>query len=226
MPSRQRAPSLLRGLAKLAAVVVAAGGGGVAAGVGLSELKGGDGDLATSGETGPQATVPGSSTTGAAPVTTSTTTATTTTSTTGGEGSLARVRVQILGAVLHPAATPSGRRRQRARIIVRARTQNSGTQPVTLARPALLVGDASFRSGPAAGTSRTQAGELAAGESEAVTLRFELAGEATAQVTAQKRARLVVAGRSRPMPVEIGAPLRPRQQTTTGPTTTQTTTAP
>lgn len=206
---------LLRSLAKLAAVAALAGGGGVLLGVALSELTS-DTVPATSDEPSPQTTVRGSTTSATPSIATRTTTS-------GDQSARARARVQILGAVLHPAATPSGRRRQRARLIVRIRAENRGTQPVTVAPPALLAGDTRIQTDPSAATPRTRLGELAADETRTVTLRFELEGAITAKITAERRAQIVVAGRSRPIPVEIGAPLRPRQ-TTTLPTTTPTVT--
>jgi len=210
MPTRERTRFLLRGLAKVAAAIVVAGVAGVGLGVGIAELTGDD-DSATSYETSKQTPDRGSITLPAPPAATTTVT----------RASPTPVRAQVLGAALHPAATPSGKQRQRARLIVRLRAQNRGTQPVSVAHLVLLVGDARVLSGP-----RSQIGELAAAEAKAVTVRFELAGAVTAKITADRRARIIVAGRSRPMRVRIGAPVRLRQTTTASRTTTQTTTVP
>ena len=49
-------------------------------------------------------------------------------------------------------------------------------------------------------------GSCAAGEMQTVTLRFALAGEATAKVVRDRRARIFVSGRSVPMRVKVRAP--------------------
>jgi hypothetical protein len=113
-----------------------------------------------------------------------------------------------LGAVLRPAGTPSGRRRQRARLVMRVRARNGGATPVTLGAPILRVGSVRIRLDRAGNPRGRRLGTLAAGEAKSVTLRYELSGNATPKVTRDRRARLVVGARSVPLRVRVGAPIR------------------
>lgn len=196
MPRRERARLLLRGLAKLLAVVLVAGAVGALLGVGLSELSGDD-EAPSATTTPPQtksvptATTPGSSSQPAATAT-----------------PLAKVRVRILGVVLHAASTPSGIQRQRARVAVRVRAENTGTTAVTLARPTLTAAGISIKTDPRADAPGTNFGPLAAGETQTVTLRFETAGAQTAALMSEHRGQLRIAGRTLPpLFVTVGAPL-------------------
>lgn len=171
---------LLRGLAKLVAVVVVAGGAGIVLGIGFAALAGDD-DLPTPvDETATRADDP-----------------------TG------PVRVRVIDAVLRPAGSRAGRERQHARLSVEIRVANDGERPETLARPALLVGDKRVETDPGADGPDTSLESLEAGESAAVTLRFEVAGAVTTQLTTQRRARIVVAGRTLPVPFEVGEAVEP-----------------
>lgn len=144
-------------------------------------------------------------------------------STTAGEGAQAQVRLRVVGAVLHPAATPSGRQRKRARLILRLQAHNPGQRALDAGGPALTVGDARIDVDRAAATAGARFGQLAPGESKAITVRFELAGAVTAQVTQERRARVVVADQSLPVQVKIGDPVRPPQATAGQPAATATT---
>jgi hypothetical protein len=193
---------LLRGLAKLVAVVVVAAGVGIALGVAFAKLSD-DGDPPTSaGDTG--TTVDGS-TAGVARSTTPDRSPQP-----DARDPLGQVRVRVLDdAVLRLAGTPSGRQRQRARLTVRIRAANDGERRVALARPTLLVGDARLQTDPSADGPDTRLGSLEAGETAVVTLRFEVAGTVTTQLTIQRRARILVADRTLPVSVEVGDAVDP-----------------
>jgi len=213
-------------LAKLLAVVVAAGAIGVLLGIGLAALTGDD-DVPP-----PAALGTGATTAATTPPTTPATssvpavTATGTTPRATPPSALAKVRVRVLGTVLRAASTPSGQRRQRARVAVRVRAENTGTTAVTLARPTLTAAGASVKTDPAADAPGTHFGPFAAGETQAVTLRFETASRLTAQLTSERKGQLRIAGRTVPVFVTVGSPLRSSAQGDAGAaTTTPTTTA-
>jgi hypothetical protein len=210
MPRGERLKLFLRGLIKFLALVVVAGGIGVALGMGLSKLAE-DAEPAGTTETvtGAAAAPPAPAGPPPAPATTATTTSTTTsttatTATTPSEPPPTPpppIRVSVLDARLFTDATPSGRREQRARVTVRVRTENRGSERVTLAGPRLRVG--SVRVAVDAGGA--QLGALAAGASQTVTLRFALSGEATPKLVRDRRARILIAGQSLPMRVRVRA---------------------
>jgi len=206
-PRQHRARGFLRGLIRFAALIAVAGGTGVALGTGLSQLA--DDDAATPG-------VSDERTSGSTVLTgTATSVATNpsppppapTTTTAGGQ--LGQVNVRVLGAILHPAATADGQRRRRARLTMRVRAVNESGGAVTVTAPVLAVGSVRVRTDPAADTDATRLGELAAGETKAVTLRFELQGEATEKVTVDRRARVAIAGRVLAFRLRVGAPVEP-----------------
>lgn len=118
-------------------------------------------------------------------------------------GALAQVRVTVLDGRLHTDATPSGRREQRARMTVRLRVENAGGQTVTINPPTLRVGNVRVPSHPDDDAPGAQLDPLAAGQSQTVTLRFPLGGEATPKVVRDRRARILIAGRSLPMRVKV-----------------------
>ena len=182
MPRGERARLWLRGLLKLAGVVLAAAAGGMALGAGISQLTGDDDARSDRTEA-------------------STETAETTT------GSREQVRVTVGSAVLHPARTPSGRRRNRARLGVRVTVVNRGAQRVVLPRPSLLAARQRIPTNAAADAPGTRLGAVGGGETVKATLQFETAGAVTEQLTTQKRARVLVAGRSWPVTVTIGPPV-------------------
>lgn len=120
-----------------------------------------------------------------------------------------QVRVRVLDAALRPAGTRSGRQRQRARLTVRIRAANGGERRVALARPALLVGEARVQTDPSADGPGTRLGSLEAGETAVVSLRFEVAGTVTTQLTTQRRAQILVAGRTLPVSIKVGNAVDP-----------------
>lgn len=171
---------------------------GVALGVGLSKLSGDD-DV--SGQIGLASTnTTRGSQTGSA-------TRTSTTAASGAddnEDALKKVRVSVRSAVLNTASTPSGMRRNRARLSVRVKIQNRSRERVTLARPTLLAAGERLKTDPGADSPDTRVEELDASRSATVTLIFETAGDVTEELTTQKTARIVVAGRSRSVSIELG----------------------
>jgi len=138
---------------------------------------------------------------------TATTPATTPATTTAAAGGLGQVQVRVLGAILRPAGTPEGQQRRRARLTMRVQAVNEADEAVTIGRPVLGVGKVRINTDAAAETADEQLGELAAGTTKAVTLRFELAGEATEKITIDRRARINIAGRSLPFRVKVGSPV-------------------
>jgi len=181
MARRQRAPSFLSGLLKLVALVAVAGAAGAAIGAGLPQLSGDDA----------QRSAPASiTTTGPAPPPS------------------AQLELRVLAAILRPAGTPSGRRRQRARLVVRLRAQNRGRTSVGLNDPILRVGSVRVGLDPATGRSGSLA-TIAAGEARSFTLRYELSGDATPKATRDRRARLDVGAQSVAVRLTVGAAVQP-----------------
>ena len=228
MPPREKRRLLLRSFGKLVALVIVAGVAGTVLGVGLSKLLGDDELPAPARTSDPAGTATATTAPAAAPATTTlaTTAAATGAVPTGtapqraGKDPLDQVDARVVAAILRPAGTPSGQRRRRARLIVRLRAVNGAGESVTVARPVLVVGGARIEADRRAATAQTRLGKLAAGETKSITLRFELAGDATTTVTARRRARLLIADRAHPFRVTIGSPLRPSATAATPPTTT------
>lgn len=172
---------MLGGLAQLALVAIIAVGIGAVVGLGLSRLSGDSARVAP-------ALKPSRTPTRTAPP------------------SPRSVDVQVLDAVLHPASSASGEQRRRARLSVRIRAENQARSAVTPARPVLIVGEVRTRTDSSADSPGTSIGTLEAGEIVTVTLRFEVAGDVTTQLTDARRARIRVAGRSRNITVKLGEP--------------------
>ena len=124
-------------------------------------------------------------------------------------GAFAEVQVRVLGAILRPAGTPAGRQRRRARLTMRVQATNEAEQTVTIGRPVVAIGKVRVGTDTAADTADAQLGAIAPGTTKAATLRFELAGDATEKATIDRRARLIVAGRSLPFRLTVGSPVRP-----------------
>ncbi len=220
MPRGERAKVFLGGLVRLVALVIVAGGIGVALGMGLSALSadeepattgGGAGatvdtefDAAetTTGSTRPAARVPAETMTATVPAIPAVTATTTTPSTPSGR--FAQVRVSVLDSRLFTDSTPSGREEQRSRVTVRIRAENRGFDRVTLDAPTLRVGSVRIPVDP----DGDGFAPLGPGTDMTVTLRFALAGEATPKVVRDRRARILVAGRSLPVRVKVQAPTR------------------
>ena len=186
--------NLLRGLGKLVAVGALAGGGGLALGLGISHLSGN-----TVASTPPPARIASTTTQPAAPAAASP----------APQAAPDQVSVRVVSAVLHPAATAFGLQRQRGRLIVQIVARNQGTQRVTPTRPALLAAGVATRTDAHADAPGTRLAPIAAGASEKVALQFEVAGAVTAQLTGQRSARILVAGRLVPISVVVGPPVAP-----------------
>lgn len=110
--------------------------------------------------------------------------------------------------MLHPPRSPAGRARKRARLGVRVTVVNRGRQRVVLPRPSLLAAGQRVPTNAAADTRATRLRAIGAGKTATVTLQFETAGAVTEELTTQKRARVVVAGRSFPVTLTVGTPVR------------------
>ena len=185
-----RGALVARWLMMCAVVIAVSGGAGALIGVGLSKLTGDDkgagATVASTGESGADASTTAGAPAAPAPVS---------------------LRVIVRDAVLHPASTPAGMRRKRARLTVRITAQNRGETMVTPARPVLLAAGTRTPTDPQADGPGTKLGALAPGKSASVTLRFETAGTVTAQLNAQRHARVVVGGRSVGLRVALGNPV-------------------
>jgi hypothetical protein len=206
MPRRDRIRLLLLGLAKLAAVVLVAGSVGVGIGVVLAALTDED-DSAGEVSTDAPAAAQRSSPRVARRIPT-----TSTTSSASAAPGRPQVGLTVSSAVLHPAATPSGILRRRARLGVHIKVQNRGAETVVLPRPSLLAARQRIPTNPRADRPGTALGPLDAGMTADVTLQFETAGAVTDQLTTQKTAHILVAGRTWPITVEVGRPAQPAEQ--------------
>ncbi len=176
---------VLRGLLKFLAVVLAAGAVGAGLGVALAELTGND-----------DSTPPAAQITSAAPTATATTPARTTTATQARTGSLTP-RVRVLSAMLYPAATPRGRARQRARVVVRVRVTSRSDETIRAQTPVLLVGPHRVRPDPgAADAAGALLRPLPPGESATGELHFDTTGSATRRLRDQRRAGLRIVERT------------------------------
>jgi len=237
MAPRERFGLLLVRAAKFVAIVAVAGGIGVALGFGLTKVADDDDatqiggatqartTATTAGSPGQGATTPTRTaapapppaTTQPAPAATTTAPTSTSTSTTGApsSGPLANVEVRVLGAVLRPAGTPSGVQRRRSRITMRVRAENRGAQAVEIDLPVLHVGSVRIRPDSNVLTPADRFGSVAARAAKAVTLRFELVGDATDKATRDRRARVEIAGRSQPLRIKIGPPVVPTSSAAT-----------
>ena len=193
----------LRGLLKLAVVILAAGAAGTVLGIAISKLTGDDGPPSVATPPQTDAATP----TQTADATTSAPAPASTTPPSSDQGPLEQIRVTVGPAVLHPARTPSGRARKRARLAVRVTVANRGTTRVVLTRPSLLAARQRIPTNAAADAPATRLGPIAAGQTVKVTLKFETAGAVTQQLTTQKRARVLIAGRSSPVTVTVRTPV-------------------
>jgi len=210
--------TLLRGLAKLVGAVVAAGLVGLALGTALAELTGDTGSPAgvTDGPPAAAALVTNTSTTTVPP-------AREEPASTQTEKPPNAVRVRIVSAILHPAASPGGKRRQRARLSVHVRVTNRGKRRIVPSRPVLISGGVRVRTDPSQDSAATHLRALAPGATGDVTMRFETAGAVTRRLRQQLRARMTVAGRNVTATVKvggaIGARAAPRKRRSSGTTT-------
>lgn len=200
MPRRERAALLLRALLKGPALVALAAGVGLILGVVLAQLFA-DSDRAEGIVSGPT-TAEHSSTTPARRVSRSAA------PTPGTQDPLARIRVRVISAVLHPGTTPSGIRRRRGRLAVHVAVRNSGARRVVANRPSLLAARQRVPTNPRADGPDTHFDSIEAGETVDVTLRFETAGNVTEQLRTQKQARVLIGEKSWPFTVKVGNPVR------------------
>lgn len=120
------------------------------------------------------------------------------------------VSVRMVSAILHPAETARGRRRQRARLSVHAVVMNGRDSAVVLGRPQLLSGRTKLgvdmhADAPAGALLR----RLPAGATADGVLRFETAGPVTRQLTSERRVALRIAGRTVRATVKLGTPAKP-----------------
>ncbi len=172
--------------ARLLVVSVLACAVGIAAGLGASILRGADSSSADD-----RASV------AATPSRTSTAPAS------------AAIRVRLLGAVLHPAASPDAIARKRARVSVRAQLTNTSARAMTIAPPRLMSGrHGKLVDRHAAAAAGALLEPIAPRASAEGVLRFEIAGELTRRVTSMRRAALRIGGRTLWVPVVVGAPAR------------------
>lgn len=173
--------------------MIAAGAVGAGVGFGLSALSGNSAGPAPAATTASRSTAtrPATST---QPRTT-TTTSTTAQTVTPVQGA-ATPRVQVLSAVLFPAATARGRARQRARVSVRVRVTNPDSTSITPPNPLLLNGTDRVGTDPRADSVAGALLKPIAGSASATgELRFEIAGAITQRLTQRPRARLAIVNR-------------------------------
>jgi len=172
-----RSAILLRGAAKLVAVLVAAGAAGILLGLAMAELTGDDAAPT------PSAAVPTSST----PRATTATAATTAPATTE------KVRIAVRSATARP---PANGAEQGSRLTVRASIENAGGRAIRTKQPELLVDDLRVAAAP---ESRGTGGELPApsladGATAAGTLRFDVPLSSPSELTTA-RVRVRLAGK-------------------------------
>jgi hypothetical protein len=221
MPRRVRLRLLLRGLAKLIAVIALAGAAGVGLGIGLSELTGdseqdtstagsnSSAEPSTTGETAARRTAP--KTTAGSVEHARTTTTHTATPKRQRRPSAARVRV--VSVVFHRESAPSARRRRRAVLAIHVRVVNRGRRAIANVAPVLVVG-ARRRVEPSAQDSTGSLLRLLRpGSTADGTLRFKTAGGLTDRLASRRRAQLRIAGKPVTLKVLIGRPVRSAQRT-------------
>jgi len=182
MPHKVRLRLLLRGLAKLIAVIALAGAAGVGLGIGLSELTG-DSQRDTS--------------TGA-----------THTATNKRQPSTSVVRVQVVSVVLHRESAPSARRRRRAVLAVHVRVVNRGKRTIANLAPVLVAGVRGRAEPSAKDSTGSLLRALRPGSTADGTLRFKTAGALTDRLTSTRRAQLRTTGKTITLTVLIGSPAR------------------
>lgn len=115
----------------------------------------------------------------------------------------AGVDVHVISAILHPSASSAGRNRHAARVSVHVRLVNRGSRPVSTT-PALISGGAMLP------YDRRQfaLGPLRPGVAVDATLRFEPRSTFTQGLLTERDARLQIAGRTIPLTLKIGSPVR------------------
>ena len=175
--------TLLRGLAKFAAVVVVAGLVGAGLGIALAKLSGNDGGAT-------QALPAPVTATTAAPATT---TAATTTAPAAAGSDDQPPRVEVLSALLGRTSDSSGR----ALVAARVRVTNRGQRPLAIEAPALLSGEDEVALNESAdGSPNPLITSVEPGASVSGTVRFTLSPEITQRLNANPGARLRIANRT------------------------------
>lgn len=146
-------------------------------------------------------------TTAGTPSRTSTTPPSTTTTTRTPSKRAAGIRLQVFSAVVHPAGTPSGRRRSRARLSVHVRVTNRRTIALNALKPAVISGRLRIAGAPRVGSGRTLLVPIAIGARGQGRIRFETAGPVTRGMLSTHRVRIRVAGVAMTVPLTIGRPV-------------------
>jgi hypothetical protein len=176
---------------------------GVGLGVALSKLSGDDEPSAPAAP--PSTATTRSTTTARPPAGTTTTPSTTSTPRPAARAGDDAIEVTVGSAVLHLASTPSGQRRNRARLGVRVTVRNRSTETaIPLERPSLLAANQRVETNPAADAKGSRLGPIGPGQTQRVTLQFETAGAVTEQLATQRTARVLVGGRSSAITVTPG----------------------
>jgi len=202
---------LLRGIAKLVAVVVAAGLAGAFIGVSLAKLPGDDDSIdpaltvtaSTPGTSTSSRTTPRTTST----ATTTTTTPRTTTTPTTTTGTAVRVyrvpRVQVLSAQLTTAPSGGGS------VTVKVRVTNRGIGPLTIATPVLVSRTDEVRLDTARAQARPLLRALDPGSRATGTLRFTTSPAMTQRLVASPAARLRIARRTILVKLTVATPQSP-----------------
>lgn len=197
-------------LALLGAIAIAGAVIGWGAGSGLAALGGGgpQDPLVVS----PVETVATAETASDATVTVPTATDAAAATTTPATVSRARggVRIHMFSAILHPAGTPVGKRRKRARISVHLRVTNDRSTALRALSASLVVETEVVPGAAEKGSALSFDRPLAPGDRADGRMRFETIGPVTERVSDDGRAAFRFAGVTISVPVLIGRPLARR----------------
>ncbi len=120
-----------------------------------------------------------------------------------------QARVDVVSAVVQPAATPSGRRRKRARVTVQLRLANQGESTIANVQPALLARTRVNPDPRADDTTGSLLEPIPPGSTAAGALRFETAAAVTDRLLATRRAQLRIAGETVPLTLSLRPPPEP-----------------
>jgi hypothetical protein len=113
------------------------------------------------------------------------------------------VTVSVLSAVVLPAASPSGRRRHRARLSVHMRVANLSTGEIADVAPMLLTRPVVLPDRHASDTTGSLLRPIPVGYTAGGTLRFETGGAVTDALLRSKRATLLIAGQTLSVPCTV-----------------------
>jgi len=197
---------LLRGLAKLVAVVVAAGLAGALIGIGLAKLSG-DEDSGAAALAPTTATIGGGAADTTQTVPTETETETTTAPrtqtqtqpTTTPKRSFLVPRVQVLSARLIPAEGEDG-------VTARVKVTNRASRPLKMTGPVLISGEDEIPLDDVDAAARPLLRTLAPDKSATGTLRFSTSPAMTQRLTDNPGARLRIATRTITIKLTTAAP--------------------